>query len=121
MTKIMVIDDTPDTLEATKIILEMKNFKSLTYDKAQIAIDDLKKGEKPDLILLDIRMPDISGPDFCKIIRDDEKLKKLKIVFFTASSDIDKKLLKQTGALGYIFKPFDMDKLEKDVMRYIKK
>ena len=115
--KIMVVDDEPDTLELAKAILEMNNFEAVVIDTAQKALDSLQT-EKPDLVLLDMRMPQISGPDFCKKIK--EKGLKFKIVFFTASSNEDAALLKESGAMGYIFKPFDNDELVKQINSYLK-
>lgn len=116
---IMVIDDEPDTVELAKTILEMEKFKVSAFNNAKDAIDALKKGNLPDLIILDMRMPLISGPDFCEKIRTDPKLKNLKIAFFTASSETDKNLLKKYSVLGFIFKPFDNDKLVKEIKRYL--
>lgn len=121
MKKIMVIDDTPDTLELAKAVLEMDGFKVIEYLESKKALDSLRSGNLPDLILLDLRMPEISGPDFCKIIRKEEKLKNLKIVFFTASSDADENILKKYNVLGYIFKPFNNDQFVKDIRNYLKK
>lgn len=117
--KIMIVDDEPDTLELAKTVLEMGGFAVITFDSAREAMDSLKNGSAPDLICLDMRMPEISGPDFCDMVRNDPKLKSLKIVFFTASSAKDDSALKKHGALGYIFKPFDNDQLIKDVKKYI--
>jgi len=116
---IMVVDDEPNTLELAKVILEMKSFKVTTFDIAKDALTALSKGTLPDLILLDMRMPQISGPDFCKKVKENPKLKKIKIVFFTASSNKDENILKQTGVLGYIFKPFDNDDFVKQVNKYL--
>lgn len=118
--KIMVLDDTADTVEAVKIILESRGFKVLDYTDPHIALAALKKGLKPDLALVDMRMPDISGPEFVDLVRLIDKLKNLKMVFFTASSDADPELLKKHGVLDYVFKPFDMDQLVKNINRYLK-
>jgi len=121
MKKIMVVDDTEDTLEATRTILELKGYSSRTYSKGTEALKALKDGYTPDLILLDMRMPDLGGPDFCVAVRADKNLKKLKIVFFTASSDLGKTSLKKYGVMGYVFKPFDIDGLDKDIKKYLAK
>lgn len=119
--KIMVIDDEPDTIELMKAILEMNGFKVLGFGDAKSAMDSLKNGETPDLICLDMRMPEMSGPDFCEKVRSDPKLKKLKIVFFTASSFKDDCTRKKYGVLGYIFKPFDNKKLIDQIKGFIEK
>lgn len=119
--KVMVVDDEPDTLELVKAILETEDFDITDFNNAKPALDALKKGLNPDIILLDMRMPEISGPDFCQELAKDEKLKKLKVVFFTASSDLDKTLAKKSGALGFIFKPFSNDDLVSQIKKYLAK
>ena len=119
MTKIMVIDDQPDTVELTKAVLEMNNFEVIAHTNPKEALEDLKKGTRPDLIILDMRMPGLSGPDLCKLIREDREINDLKIVYFTASSDADHNLLDQYNVLGFILKPFDNEKLIDEINRYI--
>jgi two-component system sensor histidine kinase ChiS len=118
---IMVVDDEPDTIELTKTVLEMNGFKVLAFTDSQEALNALKKDPLPDLIALDMRMPQVSGPDFCKKVRSDPRTKNLKIVFFTASSGRDNEAVEKYGALGYIFKPFDNDQLIKDINKYLGK
>lgn len=118
MKTIMVVDDTPDILEITKAVLESNGFKVITFSNPEKALETIKKGNKTDLIVLDMRMPEMNGPDFCKEVRE-SKLKNLKIVYFTASSERDESLLKKYNVLGYIFKPFDNDKLVEEIKKYL--
>lgn len=118
--RILVLDDTEDTVEAVKIILESKSFKVLDYNNPLIALKDLEKGMKVDLALIDMRMPEMSGPQLVEKIRANPKIKDLKIVFFTASSDADHELLKKYGVLDYIFKPFDMNQIVKQINGLLK-
>jgi CheY-like chemotaxis protein len=119
MVKLFVIDDEPNTVELTKAVLELAGFEIFGFGSGTDALSELHKGNIPDLILLDIRMPVMSGPDFCEKIQAEEKFKKIKIVFFTASSEINKDMLQKYGVLGFVFKPFDMDQIVKDVNRYL--
>ena len=119
MSKIMVIDDTEDTVELAKTILEISGFEVSAYTSPETALAELKKGNLPDLVILDVRMPGISGPEVCEQIRKDEKLKDLKIIFFTASGETNIELLKKHGVLGYIFKPFDNDEFVKNIKNYL--
>ena len=117
--KIMVVDDQPDTVELAKAVLEIGDFEVLDFTRPREALEALKKGGLPDLLILDIRMPDLSGPDLCKLIRSDSAIKSQKIVYFTASSDADMKLLREDNVLGYIFKPFDNDNFIREVKKYL--
>ena len=119
--KIMIIDDEPDTLSLVRAILKIEGFTVETYESSQKALEIINKGKHPDLILLDMRMPILSGPGFCDELYKNEKNKKIKIVFFTASSDLDKTLAKKHKALGFIFKPFDNENLIKQINKYLKK
>ena len=121
MPRIMIVDDEPNTVELTKAVLELNGFEPIGFTDPRFALDELKKGLKPDLIILDMRMPGISGPEFCKEIRRDETLKDIRIVFFTASSDEKADLLKEYNVLGFIFKPFDNDILIDQINQFLKK
>ena len=117
--KVMILDDEPDTVELTKAILEINAFETFPFTKPKEALAALKNGLRPDLVICDVRMPEMSGPEFCEQVRSDENLRNIKIVYFTASSDADKNMLKEYGLLGFIFKPFDNDKLIEDIKCYI--
>ena len=119
--RIMIVDDEPDTIELTKTVLDMAGFEVVTFTDSQQALDALKKGPLPDLIALDMRMPQVSGPEFCEKVRADPRTKDLKIVFFTASSGMDNATVKKYSVLGYIFKPFDNEELVKKVKEYLEK
>ena len=108
--KIMVVDNEPDTVELVKAILEDGGYDVI---KAYSGIECLKKvdTEKPDLILLDIMMPDLSGWDtFNRLRKKDQKTK----VSFLSVIEISKERLDrllQSGLSDYITKPFTADEL----------
>jgi CheY-like chemotaxis protein len=119
MPRIMVVDDEPDNTELMKIILSKHNFDVVTYNKPVTALEELEKGALPDLLILDMRMPELSGTDFCLEIRKNRKFDDLKIVFFTASNDLNQDLLRTYGVKGFIFKPFNINELIKQIDRYL--
>ena len=114
--KIMVVDDMTDTIELMETILKTYGFEPICFTSPLAAIEVLRKGDLPDLLILDMRMPDLSGIGFCEELRKDHKFDNLKIVFFTASSDLDKSILQKYNVLGFIFKPFGI----KDIIAQIK-
>ncbi len=67
---ILVIDDSSDMLNLQKAFLEMDGFQTFTARSGEEAFKVLDKIEKPDLILLDVRMDGMSGPDFLKMLED---------------------------------------------------
>jgi len=118
--KIMVVDDEQDILELVKVILESQGFEVRAFINAKEALSELETGDCPDLLILDIRMPQISGYDFCKIVREKKELDNLKIAVFTASSNLGESFLELNhNVIGFISKPFDNKKLVSDVKKYL--
>jgi two-component system response regulator VicR len=119
MSKIMVVDDEPDNIELMKIILSKHNFEPILFTNPVEALNALKGGVWPDLLILDMRMPEMSGTDLCSELRKDHKFDKLKIAFFTASSDLSQELLHKYNVRGFIYKPFNINELVKQVNTYL--
>lgn len=118
--KIMVVDDEQDIVELVKVILKAKGFDVITFNNAREAWAELKQGNIPDLVLLDIRMPEMSGNDFCEKVASDKRFKDMKIVVFTASIDLGVAFKEMNNVAGFIAKPFDNEGLVKDVEKYLK-
>jgi len=118
--KIMVVDDEQDIVELVKVILQAKGFDVITFDNARDAWAELKKGNIPDLVLLDIRMPEMSGNDFCDKVESDKRFKEMKIVVFTASIDLGLAFKEINNVAGFIAKPFDNEGLVKELTKYLK-
>ena len=119
--KIMVVDDYPDTGELMQMILTTHGFDPITFTDPTKALDALRTGQMPDLLILDMRMPDMSGIDFCNELRKDSRFDHLRIAFFTASNELDAKLLDEHVVLGYISKPFHIKGLIEDINKYLTK
>jgi CheY-like chemotaxis protein len=123
MTKtVMIIDDTRDTVGMVKKLLESEGFQTMTAYNGKDALEQLKKEEKkPDLILLDMYMPEMSGREVCERIRKDDELKDLKVAFLTVAAfrDQGKQMLKNLNVLDYITKPFDVDDLMKRIHKML--
>ena len=117
--KIMVVDDEPDISTLVKIVLETNGFDVVVFNKAKDAMEQLKKGNQPDLIILDARMPDIDGNEFCNQVSASGVLSKLKIIVFTALSDVASAFLKKKNVVGFIPKPFDNAELIKEVQKHL--
>lgn len=84
--KILIVDDEPDVIEILKYNLTRKNFIVFTASNGNEAIVIAEK-ESPDLVILDIRMPGISGIETCRKMRQIESLKNTPVLFLTADSD----------------------------------
>ncbi len=122
MAKVMIVDDTEDTVGMVKKLLEFEGYGTMAAYNGKDALDMLKKSkEKPDLVLLDMFMPEMSGREVCERIRKDDELKDIKVAFFTVAAfrEQGKQMLKDLNVLDYITKPFDVDDLLKRVHKML--
>lgn len=107
MKKILVIDDQPDNVFILRDRLEHYGFEVLTAYDGQSGIDRAVD-EQPDLILLDVMMPGMSGFEACKNLTENPKTKYIPIILVTALTDVeDLKEGLASGAFDYIKKPFN--------------
>jgi CheY-like chemotaxis protein len=118
--KIMVVDDEENLVELVKKLLEQEGYEVVTALNGKKCLNKLKTF-KPDLILLDMMMPGMSGREVCERIRKNPKTKSLKIAFLTVArfSEIGKDVLKKLRVLDYITKPFDNDDLIRRVKQLV--
>ena len=102
---VLVVDDTPDNLSLMSGLLK-DLYKVKVANSGEKAIKIVHSDSPPDLILLDIMMPGLSGYDVCKILKDDHKTRDIPIIFLTAmtATDDEKKGL-ELGAVDFITKP----------------
>ena len=114
--KILIVDDEPELVKALQIRLKRAGYRILTaYDGGE-GLKLVKK--RPDLILLDIMMPTISGIELCQLLKEDPKLKNIPIIFLTAKDTKEDRIKGlSVGADEYIAKPF----YSEDLLNKIKK
>jgi DNA-binding response OmpR family regulator len=106
MKKILLIEDDADLYALLKYNLEKEGFVLSGSQTGKGALD-LCRRVRPDLILLDIMLPDSDGLDICKGIRNDAELMQIPIIFLTArASETDRIVGLELGANDYIVKPF---------------
>ncbi|MBT4400154.1 MAG: response regulator [Bacteroidetes bacterium] len=110
MSKILVVDDEIKACELLKRFLEMKGYDVITANSGKDAIEKTKS-EKPDAMLLDIRMPGMEGTEVLKRIREFDKDVGIIMVTAVKEEQIGKEALK-AGADEYITKPIDFNYLE---------
>ncbi|MBC7692765.1 MAG: response regulator transcription factor [Methylotenera sp.] len=118
--KILLIEDNADTRRFLEAMLS-KEFEVITAENAVIGID-YARNKSPDLILLDIMLPILSGYDACSLLKKDEKTKRIPIIFLSAKnsvSDITQGLT--TGADDYIPKPFDFKEMVARIQARLRK
>jgi DNA-binding response OmpR family regulator len=108
--RILIIEDNADTRRFLEAMLG-KEFEIITAENAVIGID-YARNRQPDLIILDIMLPILSGYDACSLLKKDQKTARIPIIFLSAKNsvpDITQGL--STGADDYIPKPFDYKEL----------
>jgi len=113
--KIMVVDDSPTERAFMEGMLKKRGYEVLLVDSGEHAIERAKS-EKPDLILMDVVMPDVGGFEATRIITRDEATKHIPVILCTSKShETDRLWGMRQGATSYVVKPVD----EKDLLAKI--
>lgn len=102
--KILLIDDEIDLSDLLAKRIRAGGYEVVCYHKGESAIDKIHL-IKPDLILLDIKLPDVSGYEIFEALRQDERLKKTPVVFLSALHEEKEYCLKVLKAGGFVPKP----------------
>jgi len=107
--KILVIDDQPINVQLLKRKLEREGLQVVTAHNGREGLDRIAEG-KPDLVLLDVMMPDMDGLEVCQRLQANEDTRAIPIIFITARTAKENKLEGLgVGAVDYITKPIDLD------------
>jgi len=116
---ILIIDDNPDDVEITKRTLARMDRKVevKTAPRGEAALELLHSGTAlPELILLDLKMPGMSGFDTLRKIRADRRMKHIPVIVVTSSSlEADEKEGCEAGADGFLHKAFDIDLFGREI------
>jgi DNA-binding response OmpR family regulator len=115
--KILVCDDDPGILDMLEFILEETGHHIIT-EKDSLNVKAILDREKPDLILLDLWMPVLSGDQVLKTIRANPLIAQLPVIVISASRD-GKEIAFEAGASDFLAKPFDIDELLEKVRSYL--
>lgn len=119
MHKILIVDDEPAILMSLDFLMKKEGYNVFIARDGEEALEIIKK-ELPELIILDIMMPNVDGYEVCKYVKNHSGLQHIKIVFLSAKtrkSDIEKGF--EIGADDYIVKPFSTKELVKRVKQLL--
>lgn len=109
--KILIVDDEPQLVKMIEYRLKANNYETITANDGQTALD-LTRNEKPDLIILDLMLPNIEGYKVCRMLKFDQKYKHIPIIILTAKTqEADRKTGEDVGANAYMTKPFETKEL----------
>jgi len=104
--KILVVDDEPDAVELVKFNLKGAGYEVITAADGEEALAKARMA-LPDVIVLDLMLPEVDGLEVCKILRRDPKTSGIPIIMLTAkAAEIDRVLGLELGADDYVTKPF---------------
>ena len=111
MAKILIAEDERDIRDLITLTLDFAGYEVVSASNGEEAVS-LARQEIPDLILMDVRMPRMTGYEACALIKADEKLRDIPVIFLSAKgqdSEIQTGL--QAGAVDYLLKPFAPEQL----------
>jgi two-component system alkaline phosphatase synthesis response regulator PhoP len=92
MKKVLVVDDDVDFCEATKLLLDSKGYEVVLAHDGKEGLEKVRAG-RPNLVILDVMMPEMNGYDVCVVLKEDEELKRIPVILLTA---VDQHLFKTT-------------------------
>lgn len=108
---LLIVEDDLDTAEMLRVYFEAQGYRVVTAGNGQTALDKCQV-EKLDLILLDVRLPDIDGFEVGQALQEDVRTSRLPVIFVTERRERDDRIAGlKLGAIDYITKPFDVQEL----------
>ena len=111
MNHVLVVDDEEDVLDLVKTLLTGNGYQVTTAKTGEQALIQAVEN-RPDLIILDLVMPGISGLEVCRLLKSKKDFKKVPIIMMSVlDRPIDHQHIEEAGADHFIHKPFDIDQL----------
>ena len=108
---VLLVDDDRMVLFSTKLVLQASGFRVVAVDRGVLAVEAAKR-ERPDVMLLDIMMPEMDGWETLSRIRAESELRDIPVLIFTAREHHrGRRVAKELGAVDYVPKPYDAEKL----------
>ena len=118
MRQAWIIDDDDEMSHAVRLMLELLEFEVRTFREARRAAQALLAGQRPDLIVLDINMPEVTGMDFLEFLNMRAELKGLPVIMLsTEASDVRVEEAMKLGATGFVSKPVTIEELETEITK----
>ena len=117
---IMVVDDNPDNLKVLEDMLRQEGYEVRSFPRGRLALTAAMRNP-PDLILLDINMPEMNGYEVCERLKSSEEVSGIPVIFLSALDETEDKVKAfRTGAVDYISKPFQFEEVYARVETHLK-
>ncbi|MBU4174504.1 MAG: response regulator [Actinobacteria bacterium] len=117
--KIMIVDDNDDVVTTYRVVLERMGYGVVAAHDGRECLEGIAE-IKPDLVLLDVRLPGLSGTEVCRSIKETAQTKDIPVVAITASmSGETRNRMAEVGADDFLLKPLDVSDLNRVVKRFL--
>ena len=121
MHRVLVVDDESDVTELLQYRLEQEGYRVATLNDPLGFVVKVREFE-PDLMLLDIMMPELSGIQLCRIVRADPSMKDIPVIFLSARGEVEDRIKGlEAGAEDYVSKPFNTSELILRISKMLKR
>jgi two-component system, sensor histidine kinase and response regulator len=118
--QIMAVDDQPENLKLLEDMLRQRGYLVRSFPRGRLALAAASQNP-PDLILLDVNMPEMNGYAVCERLKGDEKLAGIPVIFLSALNEIEDKVRAfRSGGVDYISKPFQVDEVQARVETHVR-
>jgi len=122
MKKVWIVDDDQEMSDAMSMMLKLLDFQATCFLNARHAVQSLQTGKRPDIMVLDINMPEFSGLDLLEYLRRSPEWENLPIVMLSSeAADVMIDEAMDLGADSYVMKPTTLEELEKAIDQAFKK
>ena len=121
MHRVLVVDDESDVTELLQYRLEQEGYRLATLNDPLGFVVKVREFE-PDLMLLDVMMPELSGIQLCRIVRADPSMKNIPVIFLSARGEVEDRIKGlEAGAEDYVSKPFNTNELMLRISKMLKR
>jgi CheY-like chemotaxis protein len=122
MKQVWIVDDDQEMSNAMSMMLKLLDFHTVCFLNARSAVQTLQRGERPDMFVLDINMPEFSGLDLLEYLRRNPAWENLPVVMLSSeAADVTIDEAMALGADSYVMKPATLEELEKAINLALKK
>ena len=120
--KVWIVDDDEEMTRAVRLMLNLLSCETNSFFNARSAAQALMEGKRPDLFILDINMPEVTGLDLLEFLRRREQTRFIPVVMLsTEASDVMIDRANELGADAYVSKPVTIEELERAMNLALKK